>query len=133
MNDNHPIITDAIIDHDSKVNPNGIAIYPLTIRRYALLEKIESPFINGETKFNVNSVIPSAYVMCSDNDTLKKYSSSSIDVLRNDAFDWSENLEVNDIPDMMDAIIKQLETLNKVAPSTAASSSTTSKNAKKKS
>ena len=78
MAKNPKIVVDAILDSDGK-EVNNIKIYPMTIRRYAWFEKLNSPFINSEVKFDVNGVIPSVYVMCKSKDELKKYNSNDIE------------------------------------------------------
>ena len=117
MAKNPKIVVDAILDSDGK-EVNNIKIYPMTIRRYAWFEKLNSPFINSEVKFDVNSVIPSVYVMCKSKDELKKYNSNDIEKLISDAFDWSEDLSMNDIPDMITSVTKQMQELNKASPDT---------------
>lgn len=115
MANNPKIVVDAILDSDGK-EVNNIKIYPMTIRRYAWFEKLNSPFINSEVKFDVNGVIPSVYVMCKSKDELKKYNSNDIEKLISDAFDWSEDLSMNDIPDMITSVTKQMQELNKASP-----------------
>ena len=44
---NPKIVVDAIIDQNGQ-EVNTVKIYPVTIRRYAFLEKLNSPFINPE-------------------------------------------------------------------------------------
>ena len=112
---NPKIVVDSILDSNGK-EINNIKIYPMTIRRYAWFEKLNSPFINSEVKFDVNGVIPSVYVMCKSKDELKKYNSNDIEKLISDAFDWSENLSMNDIPDMITSVTKQMQELNKASP-----------------
>lgn len=70
----------------------------MTIRRYALLEKLDSPFIGGNGDFTVDAIVPAAYVLCSPKDKLREYAASDKKKLVEDAFDWSESLEVSDLP-----------------------------------
>lgn len=103
---------------DTSKKDIAINVYPITLSRYAFLELLDSPFLNPEIKFGVNSIIPSAYVMCSDRNILKKYNAKNLDDLTNDAFDWADNkLEMSDIPEMIKAIVDQMSKLNKAAPS----------------
>jgi hypothetical protein len=115
MANNPKIVVDAILDSDGK-EVNNIKIYPMTIRRYAWFEKLNSPFINSEVKFDVNGVIPSVYVMCKSKDELKKYNSNDVEKIISDAFDWSEALSMNDIPDMITSVTRQMQELNKASP-----------------
>lgn len=116
MTKNPKIVTDAILNSDGSKISENIKIYPMTIRRYAWFETLESPFIDSSRKFDVNSIIPSVYVMCLKKDELKNYGSNDIEKLKQDAFDWSEDLSLNDIPDMITAVTKMMVELNKAAP-----------------
>lgn len=80
----------------------------MTIRRYALLEKIGSPFAGGDAPFDINAVVPAAYIMSTPKDKLRKYSSADKDTLIEDAFDWSEELSLDDLPKMVSSLVKQL-------------------------
>lgn len=113
---NPKIVTDNIIDSDGSKTANGISIYPMTIRRYAWFEKLNSPFINADVKFDVSNIIPSVYVMCLMKEDLKKYGSNDVEKIKQDAFDWSEDLSLNDIPDMITAVTKTITELNKASP-----------------
>ena len=116
MSVNNPkIVVDAILDSNGK-EVKSIRIYPMTIRRYAWFEKLNSPFINPDVKFDVGGVIPSVYVMCKTKDELKKYNSTDVEKLISDAFDWSEDLSMDDIPDMIASVTKQMQELNKASP-----------------
>ena len=53
------IVTDSIINSDG-TQAGSVHIYPVTIFRYAWLERLESPFIDPSKKFDVNSIIPTA-------------------------------------------------------------------------
>ena len=116
MSVNNPkIVVDAILDSNGKEVKN-IKIYTMTIRRYAWFEKLNSPFINPDVKFDVGGVIPSVYVMCKTKDELKKYNSNDVEKIISDAFDWAEDLSLDDIPDMIASVTKQMQELNKASP-----------------
>lgn len=115
-NKNPKIVTDAILNSNGEDINSEIKVYPMTIRRYAWFEKLNSPFINSEVKFDVNGVIPSVYVMCSTKEKLKEYSSNDVEKLISDAFDWSEDLSMNDVPKMITSVTKQMQDLNKASP-----------------
>ena len=112
---NPQIVVNSILDSDG-TEVKHIKIYPMTIRRYAWFEKLNSPFINPEIKFDVNGIIPSVYVMCKTKDELKKYNSTDVEKLISDAFDWAEELSLSDIPDMISYVTKQMQELNKASP-----------------
>ena len=112
---NPTTVVNSILDSDG-TEVKHIKIYPMTIRRYAWFEKLNSPFINPEIKFDVNGVIPSVYVMCKTKDELKKYNSTEVEKLIQDAFDWAEELTLSDIPDMISSVTKQMQELNRASP-----------------
>ena len=124
---NPQIVIDSIIDQNGQ-ELNTVKIYPVTIRRYAFLEKLNSPFINPEVQFTVNTIIPSVYVMTRTKDELKKYASNDIDKLISDSFDWSDSLSMDDVPSMIKAVTKQFTEINKASPD----STETNDNSKKK-
>lgn len=91
----------------------------MTIRRYALLEKIGSPFAGSDAAFDINAVVPAAYIMSTPKDKLKQYTSADKDKLIEDAFDWSEDLSLDDLPKMVSSLAQQLMDMNKAAPDSA--------------
>ena len=101
-------VVDAIINEGKDNTISGeLKIHQLTIRRYAFLEKLNSPFLNPDVKFTVNSVLPSLYVMVCENDVLKKYSAyndSDMNKLINDAYDWSDTADLSNIPVLIENI-----------------------------
>jgi hypothetical protein len=111
---NPKIVVDSIISDTEKINDN-IKIFPMTIRRYAMFEKLNSPFINSEIEFSVNTIIPSVYVMTLTSEKLKEYG-SNIEKLKEDSFDWSEDLEMSDVPKMIQVVTQQIININKAAP-----------------
>lgn len=66
------IVVDAVLS-EGLASDTRIKLYQVTIRRYALLEKLKSPFIFADTEFNVNNVVPTAFVMSRTPDELKKF------------------------------------------------------------
>ena len=112
---NPTLVVNSILDSNG-TDVKHIKIYPITIRRYAWFEKLNSPFINPEVKFDVNGVIPSVYVMCKTKEELKKYNSTDVEKLIQDAFDCAEDLSLDDIPDMISYVTKQMQDLNKASP-----------------
>jgi hypothetical protein len=54
--------------------------------------------------------------MCKSKDELKKYNSNDVEKIISDAFDWSEDLSMNDIPDMITSVTRQMQELNKASP-----------------
>lgn len=115
-NKNPKIVTDAILDSNGNSLSDAIKIFPMTIRRYAIFEKLDSPFINPEIKFDINGIIPSVYVMTRTNEELKKYGSNDIEKIISDSFDWSEELSLDDVPKMITAVTRQMQAINKASP-----------------
>lgn len=114
-NKNPKIVLEAITDQKSE--NHNVNVYSITITRYAFLEMLESPFINTDQKFEITTIIPSAYVMCLDPKGLRKYNSKNLDELKADAFEWADaKLEIADIPDLITTIVNQMKKLNQAAP-----------------
>lgn len=108
------IVVDAIL---AEGNPDEqIKVYPVTIRRYALLEKLDSPFIDPEKQFTVDSIVPSMFVMTRTAEELKKFCNADCAAVRDAAFTWSEDLPLDDIPKMVKAVTDQFLNLQKAAP-----------------
>lgn len=110
------IVVDAILAEGNAGQEKTVKVFPVTIRRYALLEKLSSPFIDGKVEFSVNSIVPSAFVMTRPTDQLKKYCTASADKIQSDAFDWAETLDLDDVPKMTKAIVDQFLDINKASP-----------------
>lgn len=120
MTDNPKLVLQQIVDNgESDVGKeNTVHVYPMTISRYAFLEMLDSPFINPEKKFELNSVIPTAFVMSHTPKELRKYNSKNIDTLVADSLEWADaELKLDDVPELIKAIVSQLQALNKAAPS----------------
>ena len=130
---NPKVVLEQIVDSEENKSEKVIGINPLTISRYAYLELIDSPFLSTAKKFNMENIIASAYIMVQPTSVLKKYKSNNIDDLINDALDWADdNLEFDDISKLIEAIINQITTLNKVAPTSGNDTDVTDENGKKK-
>lgn len=121
MTDNPQIVLNQIVGNgetDIGKGDNVVHVYPLTIARYAFLELLDSPFINPEKKFELNSVIPAAFVMSHTPRELRKYNSKNLDMLVADSLEWADaELKLEDVPELIKAIVSQLQALNKAAPS----------------
>lgn len=121
MTDNPQLVLAQITGNGESDVGNGenvVHVYPLTIARYAFLELLDSPFINPEKKFQLNTVIPTAFVMSHTPKELRKYTSKNLDVLVADSLEWADaELKLEDVPSLIQAIVSQLQALNKAAPS----------------
>lgn len=121
MTDNPKLVLTQIVGNgetDVGKGDNVVHVYPLTIARYAFLELLDSPFINPERKFELNSVIPAAFVMSHTPRELRKYNSKNLSDLVADSLEWADaELKLDDVPELIKAIVSQLQALNKAAPS----------------
>ena len=109
------IVVDAVLS-EGLAQEQQVKLYQVTIRRYALLEKLKSPFIFADTEFNVNNVVPTAFVMSRTPDELKTYCTKPSEDIVQAAFDWAESLDIDDLPKMLSALSDQFLALNKAAP-----------------
>ena len=128
------IIIESVIDNNgtSEIEDRNIHIFPLTITRYAILELIDSPFINPEIPFGISTVAPTAYVFVTSSEKLRKYNTKNIDKLTEDALEWCDkNLTLEDFPTLIKNITDQFQNLSKAAPSSGDSISTNDGSKKK--
>ena len=82
-----------------------IKVYPITLARYALLELVKSPFVTASKDFTTIAMIPTIYVCCAETTALKKYNSSNIDELKQDAIAFADNID----PKKLGTLIKELD------------------------
>ena len=102
-------MTDPIKAIDAALSPakdvEDIKVYPITLARYALLELVKSPFVTASKDFTTIAMIPTIYVCCADTAQLKKYNSSNIDELKQDAIAFADNID----PKKLGTLIKELD------------------------
>ena len=112
---NPDVVIDAITNTDKTYN--GITINTPTIRRYAYLEKLKSPFIFGDIGFELENVIPSIYVLAATKDELKVLSGKSVDEIKDIAMDWADdNLDMKTLPDIIKDVVAVFTKINESAP-----------------
>ena len=112
---NPDVVIDAIINTDKTYN--GITINTPTIRRYAYLEKLKSPFVFGDISFELENVIPSIYVLAVTKDELKVLSGKSVDEIKDIAMDWADdNLDMKTLPDIIKDVVEVFTKINESAP-----------------
>lgn len=112
---NPDIVIDAITNTDKTYN--GITINTPTIRRYAYLEKLKSPFVFGDIGFELENVVPSIYVLAATKDELKVLSGKSIDEIKDIAMDWADdNLDMKTLPDIIKDVVAVFTKINESAP-----------------
>lgn len=102
-------MTDPIKAIDAALSPakdvEDIKVYPITLARYALLELVKSPFVTASKDFTTIAMIPTIYVCCADTAQLRKYNSSNIDELKQDAIAFADNID----PKKLGSLIKELD------------------------
>ena len=112
---NPDIVIDAITNTDKTYN--SITINTPTIRRYAYLEKLKSPFVFGDIGFELENVIPSVYVLAATKDELKVLSGKSVDEIKDIAMDWADdNLDMKTLPDIIKDVVAVFTKINESAP-----------------
>ena len=112
---NPDIVIDAITNTDKTYS--GITINTPTIRRYAYLEKLKSPFIFGDINFDLENVVPSVYVLAATKDELKHLSGKSVDEIKEIAMDWADdNLDMKILPYIIKDVVEVFTKINESAP-----------------
>lgn len=112
--DNPKIVVDAVLDEEKTFGK--IKLQQITVYKYCLLERLNSPFINPEGEFTVDTIAPTVFVLAKSRDELKEYA-GNLDKLKEAAVDFmDDNLSVSDIPDIMKTVVKMFVDLNKAAP-----------------
>ena len=112
---NPDVVIDAITNTDKTYS--GITINTPTIRRYAYLEKLKSPFVFGDVGFELENVIPSIYVLAATKDELKVLSGKSVDEIKDIAMDWADdNLDMKTLPDIIKDVVAVFTKINESAP-----------------
>lgn len=112
---NPKAVLDAVIE--SPKTFGNVTIGDITILKYAYLEKLHSPFIDSTQEFSVENIVPTIFILASDKKQLRKYG-NSIDELKLDALEWADDhLNIEDVSNVIKAIIEKLTQINKAAPS----------------
>lgn len=87
------------------VEVEDLTVHPITLARYALLELVKSPFVTASKDFNTIAMVPTIYICCADMAQLKKYNSSNIDELKQDAFAFADEID----PKKLGILVKELD------------------------
>lgn len=125
MNDPQSAIN-AILDDETTTN--GIKVYPITLARYALLELVESPFINPNQDMNIAKLLPSLYIMTHDKSELKGITSRNIDSIYEKATEWGDEMGMDSVPELVKQIIDKVSELMKVTPTSGSDDDSSKKN-----
>ena len=103
------IMADPIKAIDAALSPakevEDMTVYPITLARYALLELVKSPFVTATKDFTTIAMIPTIYICCADTAALKKYNSSNIDELKQDAITFADGID----PKKLGYLVKELD------------------------
>ena len=103
---------EAILDDDRDVG-GGLTVHPLSIARYALLERIGSPILFKKADDSVDGIVATLYVMCADVEDLVGRNNSEI---RRDALVWADEISPDRIKDISEEIVRQIQTATFVSP-----------------
>ena len=113
-------MTDPIKSIDAALSPakdvEDIKVYPITLARYALLELVKSPFVTASKDFTTIAMIPTIYVCCADTAQLRKYNSSNIDELKQDAIAFADNIDPKKLGSLVKELDSRIRQLLDVAP-----------------
>lgn len=120
--ENPKLALDSILASEVK-SDSEFEIHNLTMARMALLELVESPFLNQGKLFSVSNMADSAFIMCADSSELKGYTSKNIDSLKEKAMEWAETVDVSVLPKIIEGTMDMFRLLYKVNPSTGSSGS----------
>lgn len=89
----------------------------VTIRRYALLEKIKSPLVTPGAEFSTESIIQTIFIMCAENSELKSFTTDNLTKLVETALDWTdEHIQFKDVNAIISKIADQLLDINNASP-----------------
>jgi hypothetical protein len=114
---NPKLALDSILDNEQNIS-DKITVYPITMGRYALLELVNSPFINSSREFSVSNLLPTFYIMTNDYKKLTGYNSKNIEKIEEAAMIWAEDFDVDLTGKLIDEIAERLGLLKKVSPDT---------------
>lgn len=87
-------------------------MYPLSIARYALLEKTGSPLLTGEE--DIQKTLQTLYIMTQPVEKLAKSIANSS--LETDAMIWGDNVGIFELKHIMEEIRRKLSDLVYLAP-----------------
>ena len=110
------LAVEAVLDSDQSVA--GITVRKITAGRYAWLERLDSPFTDFEKKFTLDNLIPSLYVVQLETEKLRQYSCRDVDKLKDDAFAWADEIDLDKIGPAVDVVMEQFRDILKISPGT---------------
>lgn len=116
-NENPQIVLDAATGRVTNSSQLPVTLNPLTISRYAWLEKLESPFLTKGTQFKVSTVVPTIWVLAASKEELKEASKKDVEEVKSASLEWAdENLGVGELPAIIEAVSDMLLDVSKASP-----------------
>ena len=116
-NENPQIVLDAATGQHQSTIGLPVDLNPVTISRYAWLEKIGSPFLTRGTEFKVSTVVPTIWVLAASKQELKEASKISVDDLKERSLEWAdEHIDVGQLPSLIEAVTDMLLDVGKASP-----------------
>lgn len=103
---------DAILEGGEKRTTAGIVVRPLTLARYAYLEKVKSPLLTGEP--DVDATLMTAYVMTCPTEKLKTMTTR--EEIWENAVEWADENELSVVPEIIDQLKRALSRTGAVSP-----------------
>lgn len=115
-NENPQIVLDAATGKTTS-SELPVMLHPLTISRYAWLEKLESPFLTKGTQFKVSTVVPTIWVLAASKEELKEAASRDVEEVKDSSLEWAdENIGVGELPSLIEAVSEMLLNVSKASP-----------------
>lgn len=108
---------DAILAGPQNVGKH--TVYPLSIGRFACLEKIESPLLTG--KDDAMKTIATAWVMTRDIDEIASVATRP-DIIQQKSIVWADTVDQHEFAAITSSIVSMLETLYDTSPDDGAES-----------
>lgn len=103
---------DAMLDGERQIS--GHTVYPLSIARYALLEKTGSPLLTGEE--DIQKTLQTLYIMTQPVEQLA--AAMKAGTLEQDAFIWGDKLDIPSLKHIVADIRGRLADVMYLAPDT---------------
>lgn len=118
---------DSILESDEHIG--SLTVHPMTIGRMALLELADSPLVKPGTEFTLPNMITTVYIATASNEELKGITTRNLDKLHEDAWKWSLDIDVQQLPEVVSTLMSKLQKAYKIAPGTGQAVEDTKKKA----
>lgn len=101
---NNPTIVNEAITKDP-LEVGSLTIHPITIYRYSLLERLQSPFLDASVPLTIDNCAASIFVLANEKSVLKKYA-NDLALLKETALDFiDDKLTMQDLPSIFTTIV----------------------------